>query len=293
MAPASKRRKTTQDQQRFLCYGCDVERVPSQFPDCNPSADCQHLINTCTTCLKKWVEAQVEAGSFKTDRQDSKVFGIACPHPGCQGTMTADDVEGAATRKVFGRFDEIARRHVAEHTPGWRWCLAPQCKAGQIHDSSDAVAVTTTAAAAVDDAAAPEHISKSKRGSSKSKKKAIGDEITTKTVKEVETKPDIIDIFQCDACGARACVPCDRPYHDGESCAQYQRRVKDRLEEEDQTLQTIQKSTRKCPACGVNIQKNGGCPYMICHKCKTSFCWTCMQNIDSAGRCDCKERRYP
>ncbi|RMX87904.1 hypothetical protein D0869_02030 [Hortaea werneckii] len=291
MAPASKRRKTTQDQ-RFLCYGCDVERVPSQFPDCNPSSDCQHLINTCTACLKKWVEAQVEAGSFKTDRQDSKVFGIACPHPGCRGTMKADDVEDAATRKVCGRFEEIARRHIAEHTPGWRWCLAPHCKAGQIHDSSDAVAVTATTAF-VDDAAAPEQIPKSKKGS-KSKKKVIGgDETTTKAVKDLESKPYIIDIFQCDACGARACVPCDRPYHDGESCAQYQRRVKDRLDEEDRTLQTIQKSTRKCPACGVNIQKNGGCPYMICHKCKTSFCWTCMQNIDSAGRCECKERRYP
>ena len=104
MAPASKRRKTTQTLPRFLCYGCDVARVPSQFPDCNPSADCQHLINTCTACLKKWVEAQVEAGSFKTDREeDGKVFGIACPHPGCQGTMKAEDVEQAATRKVFGR----------------------------------------------------------------------------------------------------------------------------------------------------------------------------------------------
>ncbi|KAI7324136.1 hypothetical protein KC340_g6536 [Hortaea werneckii] len=270
MAPASKRRKTTQDQ-RFLCYGCD------------------HLINTCTTCLKKWVEAQVEAGSFKTDREeDGKVFGIACPHPGCQGTMKAEDVEQAATRKVFGRFEEIARRHIAEHTPGWRWCLAPHCKAGQIHNSSDAVAVTT---AVVGDEAAPEQIPKPKKGS-KSKKKAV-DETTTKAVKDLESKPDIIDIFQCHACGARACVPCDRPYHDGESCGQYQRRVKDRLDEEDQTLQTIQKSTRKCPACGVNIQKNGGCPYMICHKCKTSFCWTCMQSIDSAGRCECKERRYP
>ncbi|KAI7332765.1 hypothetical protein KC315_g4501 [Hortaea werneckii] len=288
MAPASKRRKTKHDQQRFLCYGCDVERVPSQFPDCNPSADCQHLINTCTTCLKKWVEAQVEAGSFKTDKEDSKVFGLACPHPGCLGTMKADDVEEAATRKVFGRFDEIARRHIAEHTPGWRWCLAPHCKAGQVHDSSDAVAVTTTV---VDDAAPPsEPIPKSKK-SSKSKKKAVDE--TTKAVKEIDTKPDLIDIFQCHACGARACGPCDRPYHDGESCVQYQHRIRDRLDEEDQTLQTIQKSTRKCPACGVNIQKNGGCPYMICHKCKTSFCWTCMQEIDSTGRCNCAARRYP
>lgn len=31
-----------------------------------------------------------------------------------------------------------------------------------------------------------------------------------------------------------------------------------------------------CPNCGVLVQKNGGCPHMMCSKCKYEFCWSCL-----------------
>lgn len=48
------------------------------------------------------------------------------------------------------------------------------------------------------------------------------------------------DICECTECGAKACVPCDRPWHEGEDCAAYQARIKDRLEEENKTLEVSQ-----------------------------------------------------
>eukprot|EP00004_Rigifila_ramosa_P026831 TRINITY_DN850_c0_g1_i2.p1 TRINITY_DN850_c0_g1~~TRINITY_DN850_c0_g1_i2.p1 ORF type:complete len:305 (-),score=35.88 TRINITY_DN850_c0_g1_i2:38-928(-) len=33
--------------------------------------------------------------------------------------------------------------------------------------------------------------------------------------------------------------------------------------------------THSCPACGVSIQKNGGCPNMVCTSCNARFCWWC------------------
>lgn len=104
MAPAAKRRKTDTQAQRFLCYGCDVERTASQFPDYNPSSECEHLINTCKTCLKQWVAVQVDDTNFVKKPEDSKMFGVACPHPGCEGVMRAVNVEIAATQKVSARY---------------------------------------------------------------------------------------------------------------------------------------------------------------------------------------------
>ncbi|TKA24319.1 hypothetical protein B0A50_06789, partial [Salinomyces thailandicus] len=140
-------------------------------------------------------------------------------------------------------FEDLERKHIAENTPGWRWCLAPGCKAGQVHDSRDVVTIIKK------DPAAKPH--PKKRSGKKGASQAV-----------LEPKPEVVDICECQNCGAKACVPCDRPYHEGETCAQYQLRVKDRLEEEDRALKEIHKTTKRCPHCNVSVQKNGGCPYM-------------------------------
>eukprot|EP00658_Telonema_sp_P-2_P004513 TRINITY_DN11684_c0_g1_i2.p1 TRINITY_DN11684_c0_g1~~TRINITY_DN11684_c0_g1_i2.p1 ORF type:complete len:372 (-),score=59.04 TRINITY_DN11684_c0_g1_i2:202-1317(-) len=38
--------------------------------------------------------------------------------------------------------------------------------------------------------------------------------------------------------------------------------------------------TAPCPKCGVDIEKNGGCPHMHCAHCNTDFCWSCMMPYD-------------
>lgn len=71
------------------------------------------------------------------------------------------------------------------------------------------------------------------------------------------------DICVCSACGARACVPCDRPWHEGETCEAYRARIKGRAGEEDATLEVIRARTRECPECKRSMEKNGGCPHML------------------------------
>lgn len=77
------------------------------------------------------------------------------------------------------------------------------------------------------------------------------------------------DVFTCNKCGGKACVPCDRPWHENETCESYKERTntKARIEEEDASLAAIQKETKKCPSCSKNILKNGGCKHMFCKSC--------------------------
>ena len=101
MAPATKKQKT--DSEKFPCFSCDTDRTSKQFPEYNPGPDCDHLINTCKTCLKKWVESNVEIANFALGREEGSVFGVKCPHPQCEGIMRNVNVEIAATKKVYER----------------------------------------------------------------------------------------------------------------------------------------------------------------------------------------------
>lgn len=121
------------------------------------------------------------------------------------------------------RFEEVERKHISESTPGWFWCLAPHCRAGHVVKSSINV------------------IKMNKRGCGKS--------IVGKSKKDEAGKDVEVGVFNCKKCGAKACVPCARPYHEGESCAEYQLRIKDRLEEEDKALKEIKRVTKPCPKC--------------------------------------------
>ena len=130
----------------------------------------------------------------------------------------------------------MERKHIGETTPGWRWCMNPECRAGRVHEP------------------------KVMEAEPKKAKKRSGF-FFGKVEAEAVIDPDICE---CQECGAKACVPCDRPFHDGETCAAYQSRIKDRIEEEDRALQAIRKITKQCPGCKQSIQKNGGCPGMRC-----------------------------
>lgn len=104
----------------------------------------------------------------------------------------------------------------------------------------------------------------SKSGNKKVKTEPENEAEPNKKKEEATAAAPAPDIFTCNSCGAKACVPCDRPWHENESCAEYQARIKDRLAEEDATLATMERSTKKCPRCEKRIEKNGGCAHMYC-----------------------------
>ncbi|XP_076964674.1 E3 ubiquitin-protein ligase parkin-like [Callospermophilus lateralis] len=85
------------------------------------------------------------------------------------------------------------------------------------------------------------------------------------------------------------CRDCKEEHHEG-SCstlleasgaAKQAYRVNERAAEharwEEASKETIKRTTKPCPHCGVPLEKNGGCMHMKCPQpqCRLEWCWNC------------------
>ena len=121
-------------------------------------------------------------------------------------------------------------------------------------------------------------------------------------------------IFRCEACGGRSCVACDSPFHEGEPCAEYKARVRERRRQELESETLIADTTKLCPGkgCHTKIEKRGGCDHMTCEclllsddlrwslwlrraltrgplrltgsRCGHEFCWKCLASYAKIRR---------
>lgn len=82
----------------------------------------------------------------------------------------------------------------------------------------------------------------------------------------------------CD-CGTVVCMRCKGLGHEPLSCEMY--------EEWEESIDVIydklnykwkKDNTKKCPGCKCSIEKNQGCNFMQCSKCKQQFCWFCLKD---------------
>ncbi|KAK4235516.1 hypothetical protein C8A03DRAFT_36627 [Achaetomium macrosporum] len=81
--------------------------------------------------------------------------------------------------------------------------------------------------------------------------------------------------FRCGACAARQCVRHNLPWHEGETCEQYNKRNPKRAQAEKASKAEIQTSTRTCPECGRVVYKSSGCNHITC-VCGHEWCYLCL-----------------
>ncbi|XP_031635616.1 potential E3 ubiquitin-protein ligase ariadne-1-like [Contarinia nasturtii] len=75
-------------------------------------------------------------------------------------------------------------------------------------------------------------------------------------------------------CGHGFCFECRNSHHEPIPCDLYKIWLQYMT---DPTYQYMSKNTKACPKCGCLIEKNMGCSYMFCTRCRTEFCWTCFK----------------
>ena len=80
----------------------------------------------------------------------------------------------------------------------------------------------------------------------------------------------------CDDCHAAFCFTCGDEAHIPATCHQIKLWKEKNSNGDSETANWMTVNTKPCPNCGHRIEKNGGCMYMACAKCKHRFCWMCM-----------------
>lgn len=109
-----------------ICYVCDEELDPLDFPIDAPTSACQHPAITCTDCLHQWVGAQLDTNGFQS---------IKCPD--CKGLLSWTDMRRVATPAVFSRYDTFSLNDALSNLAEFAWCLSPDCNAGQLNHDTD------------------------------------------------------------------------------------------------------------------------------------------------------------
>uniref|UniRef100_A0A1E1XD30 RBR-type E3 ubiquitin transferase n=1 Tax=Amblyomma aureolatum TaxID=187763 RepID=A0A1E1XD30_9ACAR len=124
----------------------------------------------------------------------------------------------------------------------------------------------------------------------------------------VVTDPDL-PMAQCASCYFVFCLYCRMVYHGVQPCRlkpgeqrairdeylsatpaakqamekRYGRRTLQLLVDESLTQDWMQENSKKCPHCGISIEKQDGCNKMTCWRCGTYFCWICLVSLKASG----------
>mmetsp|Transcript_43124 Transcript_43124/g.88249 ORF Transcript_43124/g.88249 Transcript_43124/m.88249 type:complete len:727 (-) Transcript_43124:46-2226(-) len=256
-----------------LCELCFDDKQGSQFH----TLSCSHSF--CTQCLSSMAAVHVTEGSLAA---------LCCPVPDCASPFCPGTLRSLLNEELLQRWDQLNTNKELESLGSVMYC--PRCDPSTLADPRAA-----TLCPALCDG---------------------GDCREVNSCPYVHNQDDVLEpvacfpeinadfLYICPRCSFSFCGQCTQSYHPGVGCEdqsldaeQYQQRL-EKLQEEGTprhrdlirqiqqkraiilTEKCIVQSARRCPKCGVPIEKSGGCNHMTCGSCKTHFCWLCLTIMD-------------
>jgi hypothetical protein len=90
----------------------------------------------------------------------------------------------------------------------------------------------------------------------------------------------------CTACSFATCIHHKLPWHEGETCDEFDCNdtAIERLEEAELSAKLLAKDQSKiCPSCGQGVTKQEGCDHLTC-RCGENWCFECLASWDNILR---------
>ncbi|KAJ1333783.1 E3 ubiquitin-protein ligase RNF14 [Microdochium nivale] len=80
---------------------------------------------------------------------------------------------------------------------------------------------------------------------------------------------------RCNYCKRDMCVQHSMPWHNGETCSQFDQRNFEQREGEEASREVVQSSSKACPSCNRDVHKYEGCNHITC-LCGHQWCYLCL-----------------
>ncbi|KAH7336292.1 hypothetical protein BKA65DRAFT_552949 [Rhexocercosporidium sp. MPI-PUGE-AT-0058] len=100
---------------------------------------------------------------------------------------------------------------------------------------------------------------------------------------QIHDVSDEQSIMTCSACGFKTCTMHMMPYHEGQTCAEYDVVRQEQVSQEAASKKFLSEETKVCPGpgCGIHTIKAGNaCDHITCKQCYFDYCWICLVPYD-------------
>ncbi|KAI1292110.1 E3 ubiquitin-protein ligase RNF14 [Halotydeus destructor] len=201
--------------------------------------DCDHI--TCRDCLSGYFQVQIDEGN---------IHELKCPEFKCGKLAPNSLIASLVSEEKFKRYEQLVRVSVVDSMIGVVFCPRVDCKYPAIPDESSR-------------------------------------------------------LVTCAECRFAYCSNCNYAFHGVSPCkefrspadrrkimATYHEATPEEKEEMESyygkelleqnlidylTEEYLGQRSKLCPSCSSKIEKDMGCDYMLCWKCKAPFCWRCLK----------------